>query len=167
MERVLEVEDADAQRDLLMTVIREGEAVTLRYRHSLYGGLVWEVLRVRGDRLVLEEVEAEREAALEYYQFAGKVVRMDGRFRVTGLDLAVRELYVRATQLGGRTLIVRGRELSLPGEGREGHLIRIRLSKRSLLWFLVRLLTQNPCHSLQERDPGGSVRCETWEVGAF
>ncbi|MDR5703692.1 MAG: DUF1850 domain-containing protein [Armatimonadota bacterium] len=139
-QRVLEVVDADTSRAILVATIREGESVILRYVHSLYGGLVWEVLRVRGTLLVLEELRAEREAALEYYQVEGKVTNENGRFRIGSLSLPVGEVSVRATGLGRRTLIWRGREIPLAGAGREGHLIRIQISRRSLLWLLLRHL---------------------------
>lgn len=161
---VLEVVDADASRVVLVAVVRDGEAVTLRYRHSLYGGLVWEVLRVRESGLVLEELEAEREAALEYYQVNRKVVRKNGLFRVEGVSLPVGDLYVRATGLGERTLILQGRELPLAGSGREGHRIQIRVRRRPFVWALLARLIQGTLATFPGTilHGGGIVRGKNW-----
>lgn len=133
----LEVRDVDASRTLLLSVVSEGEVVTLRYRHSLYGGFVWEILAIRGGRFVLEELEAEREAALEYYQVNGRITAVNGRYRISGLHQPFEALQVRATLLGGRTLIFRGKEIPLAGSEGDGHLVWIRIARGPLVQFLL------------------------------
>lgn len=107
------VEDLEAHRTVARIALHPGETIVLRYRHSLYGGWVWEYLTVQGNRLVLTALEAEREAALEYYGLSGRIVRRNGRAFLDGLHVPVGAPVVRATALGERTLIAGGKVIPL------------------------------------------------------
>ncbi len=130
--RTLEVVDLDADRLVALYPVARFQ---LRYRHSLYRGLVWEQFRLVGTDLVLDAVEAEQEAALEYYRFAQRVTRAGPRYRVTGLQQRLGELVVRATEKGERTLVVEGGELPLFAHGREGHRMRLRAVRVPAAWM--------------------------------
>ncbi|MDR7410023.1 MAG: DUF1850 domain-containing protein [Armatimonadota bacterium] len=121
--RALEVVDLD--RDRLVSVYPAGP-FQLRYRHSVYGGLVWEQFTVVGTEILLDSVEAEQEAALEYYGLPQRVTQAAGRYRLSPVRQRLGELVVRATATGQRTLVVGRTSLPLYGEGREGHRVRLR-----------------------------------------
>lgn len=110
----------------------------LLYRHSVYGARVWEQFAVAGTDVVLEAVEAEAEAAVEYYGLPHRPVRTGGRYRVAGVNQRWGELVVRATATGQRTLQVGRSVLPLFDEGREGHRIRIRAVRAPAGWVIVR-----------------------------
>lgn len=124
--RALEVLDLDRGR---LVALYPARPFQLQYRHSVYGVRVWEQFTVVGTEVVLEAVEAEGEAALEYYGLPRRPVRVGDRYRVAGLNQRWRELVVRATATGQRTLQVGRAVLPLFGEGREGHRIRIRVAR--------------------------------------
>jgi hypothetical protein len=121
------VEDLDEPEVMGIFPVVPGQPLHLRYRHSLYGGWVREHFRAGRDGLVLVAVEAEREAALEYYGLPQRI-----RYRtkeggiVEGLKFPVGELVVRATSLGARTLVVGDHAIPLAA-GRDGHRIRLRV----------------------------------------
>lgn len=123
---VLLVEDLDEPGVMGIFPLMPGETLSLRYRHSLHGGRVWEHFRVSGRGLVLTGLEADREAALEYYGLPGRIRHRADRVAIEGLRLFVGGLVVRATSLGERTLVVGGRAISLAA-GRKGHRIRLRV----------------------------------------
>lgn len=129
--RALEVVDLD--RDRLVAVYPAGP-FQLRYRHSVYGGLVWEQFTVVGTEVLLDSVEAEQEAALEYYGLPQRVTRLAGRYRLSPVGQRLGELVVRATATGERTLVVRRTSIPLYGEGREGHRVRIRVVRVPAGW---------------------------------
>ncbi|MFN3285400.1 MAG: hypothetical protein ACK45F_03890 [bacterium] len=129
--RALEVVDLD--RDRLVAVYPAGP-FQLRYRHSVYGGLVWEQFTAVGTELFLDSVEAEQEAALEYYGLPGRITRAAGRYRLSPVGQRLGELVVRATATGQRTLMVGHTSLRLHEEGREGHRVRIRVVRAPAGW---------------------------------
>ncbi len=122
------VDDLDASRTLVELPARPGQEVVLRYRHSRYGGEVWEHLVVQRGGFLLTKLVAEREAALESYGLPHPIRHREGRAVLAGLRIPVGELVVRATALGERTLLVAGQVIPL-AVGREGHRIRIRVGK--------------------------------------
>lgn len=124
--RVLEVVDSDRQQPV--AVLPAGP-FQLRYRHSLYGGTVWEQFRVVDTEIVLEAVEAEQEAALEYYGLPQRVTEHAGRYRLWPVGHRVRELVVRATATGQRTLVVGRWALPLYTQDPEGHRVRLRVAR--------------------------------------
>jgi len=119
------VEDPDAHRTVARIALYPDRTVALRYRHSLYGGRGWEHLSVEGTGFVLTALEAEHEAALEYYGLRGRVVHRSGRAVLAGLHVPVGTPVVRATALGERTLIVGGQTIPLTSWG-EGERVRLR-----------------------------------------
>jgi hypothetical protein len=127
----LEVVDLDRHRVVASFPVR---AFQLRYRHSLYGGRVWEHFAVAGMELVLVAVEAEREAAVEYYGFPQRVVRRGNRYRVFPVGRRMPELVVRGTATGQRTLLLGRFALPLYGHGREGHRFRVRVTRAPAAW---------------------------------
>ncbi len=131
----LEVADLDRNRVVASFPAQEFQ---LRYRHSLYGGRVWEHFAVVGKELVLVAVEAEREAALEYYGFLPRVVRRGDRYRVSPLAQRTTELVVRGTATGQRTLLVGRSALPLYGHDREGYLLRVRVVQVPAVWLGLR-----------------------------
>ncbi|MDR7416069.1 MAG: DUF1850 domain-containing protein [Armatimonadota bacterium] len=134
------VQDLDGPEVMGIFPVGPGQTLHLRYRHSLYGGRVWEHFRIGREGLVLVAVEAEREAALEYYGLPRRIRYRTGGGIVEGLKLPVGELVVRATSLGERTLVVGGRAIPLAA-GREGHRIRLRvvsLPAVRLVWNRLR-----------------------------
>lgn len=135
--RALEVADLDRDRPV---AIWPAQPFQLRYRHSLYGGRVWEFFAVAGTEIVLEAVEAEQEAAVEYYALPKRPARAGGRYRVSGVSHRFGELVVRATATGQRTLLVGGLELPLYAGDREGHRIRIRVVRAPAAWVGVHAL---------------------------
>lgn len=135
--RALEVVDLDRDRTL---AVWPAQPFQLRYHHSLYGGQVWEFFEVVGTEIVLEGVEAEQEAAAEYYGFPGRPARAGGRYRVSGIRQRFGELVVRATATGQRTLVVGSTELPLYAGGREGHRIRLRVVRAPSAWVAVNTL---------------------------
>jgi len=134
--QVLEVADLDEGR---LLAALPAQSFQLRYRHSLYRGYVWEHFSVSGTHLTLEAVEAEREAAGEYYGLLHRVVRTDGRYRVSAATAPVEELVVRATALGERALLLGRFALPLYPD-REGHRIRIRVVRGPVAQVALRLL---------------------------
>lgn len=129
--RALEVADLDRNR---VVALVPTDRFRLRYRHSVYGGLVWEHFRVADGELVLEGVEAEQEAALEYYALPQRPLRVRGHFAVHRLDHRLGELVVRATATGERTLLLDGLTLPLHRGGREGHRLRLRAVRAPAAW---------------------------------
>jgi len=127
----LEVVDLDRHRVVASFPVR---AFQLRYRHSLHGGRVWEHFAVVGTQLVLVAVEAEREAALEYYGFPQRVVRWGNRYRVFPVGRGMPELVVRGTATGQRTLLLGKLALPLYGHDREGHRFRVRVARAPAAW---------------------------------
>jgi hypothetical protein len=119
------VEDPDAHRTVARIVLLPDRTVALRYRHSLYGGRVWEHLAVEGTGFVLTALEAEHEAALEYYGLRGRIVHRNGRAALVGLHVPVGAPVVRATALGERTLIAGGKTIPLTSWG-DGGRVRLR-----------------------------------------
>jgi hypothetical protein len=95
---------------------------------------------VRGGALALEAVEAEREAAAEYYRLRGPIRRHGARFRVDAAARPLPEIVLRATRLGERTLITRHGALPLAVAAGDGHRVRItvRPLARALLWWETR-----------------------------
>lgn len=137
--RMLEVVDLD--REQRVAVYPAG-SFQLRYRHSVYRGRVWEHFTVVGTDFVLEAVEAEQEAALEYYGLPQRATVHRGRYRLSLVGHRLSQLVVRATATGQRTLLVGRWSLPLYAAGREGHRVRlqvvrtsaIRLALETLLW---------------------------------
>jgi len=134
------VEDIDGGGRVAAMAAPEGTILALRYRHSLHGGLVWEHLRVRDGALVVEAVEAEREAAAEYYRLASPIRRNGARFRVDGLARRLPDLVVRATRLGERALVAAPGVLTLGDAARDGHRIAITVRRwpRALVCWAAR-----------------------------
>lgn len=109
-----------AVRDLegrgLHAVALPDSAFSLRYRNSIYGSLAEERFEVTDDgRIRLRELAAEDPAVLtEYYRLDGEPMRSQGGpedLAWTGVPeqaTTVDELEVAATELGERTLLVRG-----------------------------------------------------------
>lgn len=122
--RVLEVVDLD--REQRVAVYPAGP-FKLRYRHSVYRGRVWEHFTVVGTDLVLEAVEAEQEAALEYYGLPQRATVQAGRYRLFLVGHRLSQLVVRATATGQRTLLVGRWSLPLYAAGREGHRVRLQV----------------------------------------
>ena len=90
--------------------VSEGDVISLRYTHSMYGVPVEERLRVEGCRLVLFHMVTS-DAALEYY---GIERRGEGNAR-----RVVERFSVPRGSIGGQTLTVRERRIvlrELPGE---------------------------------------------------
>ncbi|MCS7173588.1 MAG: hypothetical protein N0A24_09470 [Armatimonadetes bacterium] len=136
------VQDLDEPGVVGIFPLRPGEILSLRYRHSRYGGWVWEHFQAGANGLVLTGLEAEQEAALEYYGLPQRIRYRAGRAAIEGLRVSVGEVVVRATSLGERTLVVGGRAIPLAA-GREGHRIQLRvvsLPRLRLAWnrFQVR-----------------------------
>ncbi len=119
------VEDPDAHRTVARIPLYPDRTVVVRYRHSLYGGQVWEYLAVEGSGFVLTALEAEHEAALEYYGLRGRIVHRNGHATLAGLYVPVGSPVIRATALGERTLIVGGQTIPLTSWG-EGARVRLR-----------------------------------------
>jgi hypothetical protein len=105
--------------------VSEGDIISLRYTHSMYGVPVEERLRVEGRRLVLFHVVAS-DAALEYYGIErrgeGNARRVLDRFNIPW------------GSVGGQTLTVKNRRIvlrDLPGE--QGY-VTVRLVTEPLLY---------------------------------
>jgi hypothetical protein len=128
--RALEVVDLDRNRAV---ALYPAERFRLRYRHSLYGGAVWEHFRLVGGELVLEALEAEQEAALEYYGLPQRPSRAGELYAVRGLRQRFGELVVRATATGERTLLLDSLTLPLYRD-REGHRVRLRAVRAPAAW---------------------------------
>jgi hypothetical protein len=108
--------------------VSEGDVISLRYTHSMYGVPVEERLRVEGRRLVLFHVVTS-DAALEYYGIEG---RDEGNTRRV-LD----QFNIPRDSVGGQTLTVRSRRIvlrDLPGE--QGN-VTIRLAREPILLYVV------------------------------
>lgn len=93
--------------------VSEGDVISLRYTHSMYGVPVEERLRVEGRRLVLFHMVTS-DAALEYY---GIERRGEGNAR-----RVVDRFNIPRGSVGGQTLTVRERRIvlrELPGEQEE------------------------------------------------
>jgi hypothetical protein len=108
----LVVRDPDG-RELLRAVVRAGDPVVLRYRNSLYGSLAEERFVVEGGSLRLVELAADERAVLdEYYETVGGAAALPASARAWRASprtpLALTSLAIAATDLGGRTLLLRG-----------------------------------------------------------
>jgi hypothetical protein len=91
--------------------VSEGDVISLRYTHSMYGVPVEERLRVEDCRLALFHVVTS-DAALEYY---GIERRGEGNAR-----RVVDRFNIPRDSVGGQTLTVRNRRIvlrDLPGQG--------------------------------------------------
>jgi hypothetical protein len=108
--------------------VSEGDFISLRYTHSMYGVPVEERLRVEGRHLVLFHMVTS-DAALEYYGIEG---RDEGNTRRV-LD----QFNIPRDSTGGQTLTVKNRRIvlrDLPGEQRH---VTIRLAREPILLYVV------------------------------
>ncbi len=128
--RALEIVDLDQNR---VVALYPADRFRLRYRHSVYGGVVWEYFRLVGGELVLEGLEAEQEAALEYYGLADRPRRAGELYAIRGLRQRFGELVVRATATGERTVLLGSLTFPLYRD-REGHRVRLRAVRAPAAW---------------------------------
>jgi hypothetical protein len=108
--------------------VSEGEIISLRYTHSMYGVPVEERLRVEGRHLALFHMVTS-DAALEYYGIEG---RDEGNARRV-LD----QFDIPRDSVGGQTLTVRNRRIvlrDLPGKQRS---VTVRLARESILLYVA------------------------------
>ena len=127
----------DLEGRSLHAVALPDSAFSLRYRNSIYGSLAEERFVVTDDgRIRLRALAAEDPAVLtEYYRLNGEPMRSDGgpdELGWTGVpeqDTVVDELEIAATELGERTLLVRGADpvalWRLVGEGEPGVVLSV------------------------------------------
>lgn len=108
--------------------VSEGDVISLRFTHSMYGVTVEERLRVEGGRMVLFHVKTS-DAALEYYGIEGR-----------GEGNARRELdrfSIPRGSVGGQTLTVRSRRIVLQDlPGGQGS-VTIRLAREPILFHVA------------------------------
>jgi hypothetical protein len=90
-----------------------GDAVTLVFTHSMYGGEVRETWRVDGDVLVRVDIVTDNAAAAEYYATDGETRRVPGGFEVVAPPLRAETLPFRIDQIGDHRLRFGDEEISL------------------------------------------------------
>ncbi len=128
----------DDGRALVCRPITTGDAVTLVFTHSMYGGGVRESWGVVDDRLVRTGIETDRAAAAEYYATDGGVERTSGGFAVISPPLTVDALIVRVDQVGRHRLRVSGAdEISLADRVEDSAAVTIRARHQALLQQVV------------------------------
>jgi hypothetical protein len=110
--------------------VREGDTVCLSYTQSMYGVPVEERFRVEGGRLFLFEV-ATTAAALEYLGLESSGADNVGRF--------LNDFSIPSGSVGGHILSAGGRRIALADVPAEDGRIRVRLTRRPLIVYLVLL----------------------------
>ncbi|CAA9556872.1 MAG: hypothetical protein AVDCRST_MAG87-1266 [uncultured Thermomicrobiales bacterium] len=94
--------------------VRRGEAVTLVFRNSMFGGDVRETFEVAGDRSLLRtRVVTDNAASAEYYAWDGRVEPVADGFQVMVPLQAHAELTIRVDQVGRHRLRIGDREIAL------------------------------------------------------
>lgn len=106
-----------------------GNIITLRYTHSMYGVPVTERLRVENGRLELFHVKTS-DAALEYFGIEEK-----GENNVKN---SLKEFIIPADSVGQHSLSVQGHEISLSNIPAESKKIYITIVKQPLILYLFK-----------------------------
>lgn len=119
--QVLEIGDSG----LIFRVIN-GNIITLRYTHSMYGVPVTERLRVEDGRLELFHVETN-DAALEYFGIEGK--------GENNAKNSLKEFTIPAGSVGRHTLSVKGHEILLSDIRTKDQKIHISITKQPLVSY--------------------------------
>ena len=108
--------------------VSEGDVITLRYTHSMYGVPVEERLRVEGGHLVLFHVVTS-DAALEYYGIEkrgeGNAKRVVDRFAIP------------RDSVGGQTVTVRNRSIQLRELPEEDGYVTVRLVRERIIPYIA------------------------------
>jgi hypothetical protein len=90
-----------------------GDAVTLVFTHSMYGGEVRETWRVDGGTMARQRIVTDNAAAAEYYATDGETRPVAGGYEVIAPPLRVRALPFRIDQVGRHRLRIGDGEISL------------------------------------------------------
>ena len=94
--------------------VRRGEAVTLIFRNSMFGGDVRETFEVTGDRSLLRtRVVTDNAASAEYYAWDGQIAPVADGFQVVVPPQAYAALTIRVDQIGRHRLRIGEREIAL------------------------------------------------------
>jgi len=105
-----------------------GNIITLRYTHSMYGVPVTERLRVENGRLELFHVITS-DAALEYFGIEGK--------DENNVKNSLKEFTIPTGSVGQHTLSVQGHEILLSNIRTKGQNIHINIIKQPLASYYI------------------------------
>lgn len=89
--------------------VSPGDALTLAFTHSMYGGDVRETYRVDDGRLARKRMVTDNAAAAEYYAWDGRVTRTDEGYEVIGPAFVTDDLVIRVDARGDHRLTAGGR----------------------------------------------------------
>lgn len=123
-------------------IVRRGDAITLIFRNSMFGGDVRETFEVTGDQSLLRtHVITENAASAEYYAWDGRVVPVDGGFQVVVPPQEYKDLTIRVDQVGMHRLRTGDREIALfselQGSGPRSAAVRVRIVREPLISRIV------------------------------
>jgi len=108
--------------------VRNGEILTLKYIHSMYGVDVFESMRIENNLFEIFHVSTS-EAALEYFGIEKK--------DTGNVQRVVKEFSIPKESTGNHVLILRDKELKINECGDEDGNIYIRIRKVPLLLYTV------------------------------
>ena len=115
-------------RPVLCLPIVPGEAVGLRFWHSLLGGEVLEVYQIGPDRIFLKQAVYESAAQAEFYG-RENWVREGGRVVINERGPELESLVIRGGKRGKQRLNWRGRDLPLYELVGDGDAVQLMLGK--------------------------------------
>jgi hypothetical protein len=134
----LRVNDLTANRTVICAGISSGDALSLSFTHSMFGGEVREDYVVTGDgQLRRVSMTTENAAAADYYAYTVAVIPEAGRYRIDVAPTVLPEIVIRVDHIGHHVLIVESHRLDLLTLTGDRHQVRVTIERQSF-WDRVR-----------------------------